>query len=51
MSKEPGFVEMLYKQGNVAEYLTPAEVTAMVARDVQSISDRIKAAKLDVIER
>ena len=51
MSKEPEFVEMLYKQGNVAEYLTPAEVTAMVARDVQSISDRIKAAKLDVIER
>ena len=51
MSKEPEFVEMLYKQGNIAEYVAPADVSAMVARDVQSISNRIKAAKLDVIER
>ena len=51
MSKEPEFVEMLYKQVNIAEYVAPADVSAMVARDVQSISDRIKAAKLDVIER
>ena len=51
MSKEPEFVDMLYRQGNIAEFQTPAEVTAMVARDVKSISDRIKAAKLDVIEK
>lgn len=51
MSKEPEFVELLYKQGNIAEFVAPADVTKMVARDVQSISDRIKAAKLDVIER
>ena len=51
MCKEPEFVEMLYKQGNIAEFVAPAQMSAMVARDVQSISDRIKAANLDVIER
>lgn len=51
MSKEPEFVEILYKQGNIAEFVAPADVTKMVARDVKAISDRIKAAKLDVIER
>ena len=51
MSKEPEFVEMLYKQGNIAEFVAPADMTALVARDVKLISDRIKAAKIDVIER
>jgi len=50
MSKETQFRARLYAQGNVSEYIPPAQLGRMLADGIKDLAARIKASGIRVAE-